>query len=709
MKVSVIVPCFNAAPTLGLCLTSLLEQSLSAHEIIVVDDASSDLSVEVAEGFGASLHQRSENGGAAAARAEGASRATGEVLAFIDADCVAPEDWLQKIVDSFCQDPELGGVGGRYTHECDGSWLGSLCAVEESYVHEVFSRHPDQATPPGGNCAYRKSVWDEGRSQRELSFFAGMGSGEDSLVGHELRQIARLRFTPELEVRHHSRGGGGYFRRHFNRGISRSTILLNQLSDAEESSLNFEAYGGWGLFLSGLLFVAGVGAGASALALGSPALLTLAAVCFVAQLLSGRDFYRFASAYTSSLSSGSRPRLGFWLALPALLVARSLCWGAGIAVATRRTLAFQLARCWNIVCSILHFWRPGRISKLFYFVTSQCNARCDFCFNLDNVVDWKKRKETELSLEEVTQIARGFGRLPYLTLSGGEPFVRQDLPGVIRAFHEHAKTQWVTIPTNAALTARTLRSVSEIMNTCPGIFLTIQVSLDSMGEDHDRSRKISGGFAKMAETLHGLSRLRKRYKNLRVQIATCYDDFNLHRQDEISDYLRKNFDYDQQMFYLIRETRVGITNDLHLLDSYLDRVQQTEAYEQGAHKQGIWHRAVRALHSMVYTDMATIKKEKKFLRPCHAIQKFATLYDDGQVTPCEILEYSELGNIRDHGYDFYQLKRAQGLDEFHKREIVDKKCNCDWMCAIPINSLYDPKIVPRTLMALARPQDAIRR
>ncbi len=364
--VSVIVPSFNAAPHLGRCLSSLRRQSPPAHESIVVDDASTDGSPEMAEELETTVVRRRQNGGAAAARADGAARATGEVLAFIDADCVAPEHWIERIVGWFKTDPRLGGLGGRYGHLPDETWLGSLCAVEESYVHHVFARHPDEAIPPGGNCAYLKRVWDAGRSQRELSFFVGMGSGEDSVVGHELRQIAKVRFTPDLEVCHQARGGRGYFRRHRNRGISRSTILLNRLSDSAESNLMFDSYGGWGLSLSGLFFVAGVGTTLLAASGGSVSLWVLAAAFFLAQALSGRDFYAFAWAYFAASPPASRPGIGFWIMLPALLLARSACWGAGAVVAIRRHLTFQLNRSWNILCSILHFWRPGRISKLFF-------------------------------------------------------------------------------------------------------------------------------------------------------------------------------------------------------------------------------------------------------------------------------------------------------------------------------------------------------
>ena len=116
---------------------------------------------------------------------------------------------------------------------------------------------------------------------------------------------------------------------------------------------------------------------------------------------------------------------------------------------------------------MVHFWRPGKISRLFYFVTSKCNARCEFCFNLDNVIDWEKRKEEELTLEEIRQIARNLKRLPYITMSGGEPFMRSDLVDILRVFHEEARTQWITIPSNGAITENTLRMTQEILTKCP--------------------------------------------------------------------------------------------------------------------------------------------------------------------------------------------------------------------------------------------------
>ena len=91
-KVSVVVPCFNSAGTLARALRSVALQSLPPLEVIVVDDASSDASADVALSWGASssvplvLVRLPHNSGPAAARNAGWARAQGEFIAFLDAD-----------------------------------------------------------------------------------------------------------------------------------------------------------------------------------------------------------------------------------------------------------------------------------------------------------------------------------------------------------------------------------------------------------------------------------------------------------------------------------------------------------------------------------------------------------------------------------------------------------------------------------------------
>ncbi|MBF9130127.1 glycosyltransferase family 2 protein [Plantactinospora sp. S1510] len=112
--VSVIVPNYNYAGALGLCLDSLREQTYPNVEIIVVDDCSTDDSVAVARSYGARVLRTPRNSGPAAARNLGAANATGEILFFVDSDVAAKPDAVANAVELLGADPEIGAICGNY-------------------------------------------------------------------------------------------------------------------------------------------------------------------------------------------------------------------------------------------------------------------------------------------------------------------------------------------------------------------------------------------------------------------------------------------------------------------------------------------------------------------------------------------------------------------------------------------------------------------
>lgn len=123
MRVSVIVPCYNAAPYLGQALGSALAQSRSPDEVIVVDDGSTDGSPEIAESFGGCVRVVSERrGNAPETRNRGAALATGEALLFLDADDVLGPWAVEALLDTLrdkggiaaCSWSRLERVGGRW-------------------------------------------------------------------------------------------------------------------------------------------------------------------------------------------------------------------------------------------------------------------------------------------------------------------------------------------------------------------------------------------------------------------------------------------------------------------------------------------------------------------------------------------------------------------------------------------------------------------
>jgi MoaA/NifB/PqqE/SkfB family radical SAM enzyme len=184
------------------------------------------------------------------------------------------------------------------------------------------------------------------------------------------------------------------------------------------------------------------------------------------------------------------------------------------------------------------------------------------------------------------------------------------------------------------------------------------------------------------------------FPNLRVQIATMYDHTNLDQIQKITKYCQENFSYDQQIFYLVRSPGdLRNSANTELVKGYLKFLKETESWEFRNRHAGLWARAVRVLQRLVYQDLQKIKLDGSYTRTCFATQKFVTLWDDGKISPCEVLEGQSLGSIRDFEYNFYRLKKEMNLNRFHQKEIVQRQCTCDWICAPPINMLYDPRTV----------------
>ena len=111
--VSVVVPAYNAEPTLAEALASALGQTVPPHEVIVVDDGSTDGTAAVAESFAPGVVLvRQENAGAGPARNRGVERATGDFFAFLDADDLWEPEKLELQLAAFDANPGLEVVFG---------------------------------------------------------------------------------------------------------------------------------------------------------------------------------------------------------------------------------------------------------------------------------------------------------------------------------------------------------------------------------------------------------------------------------------------------------------------------------------------------------------------------------------------------------------------------------------------------------------------
>src|SRR5690242_13384344 len=112
--VSVIIPNYNYARTLRMCIEAVQAQTYRPIEITVVDDCSTDDSVAIAESLGVRVSRTPGNGGVATARNVGAAAASGEVLLFLDSDIALEPTAVERAVERLLADPEAGAVCGVY-------------------------------------------------------------------------------------------------------------------------------------------------------------------------------------------------------------------------------------------------------------------------------------------------------------------------------------------------------------------------------------------------------------------------------------------------------------------------------------------------------------------------------------------------------------------------------------------------------------------
>jgi glycosyltransferase involved in cell wall biosynthesis len=112
--VSVIIPSYNTAKTIGLCIESVLGQTYTPIEVIVVDDASTDGTPEIARRYGCTVISQPRNLGPATARNRGIEASGGSILFFLDADVALAPDAIEQTVRIFQENPSYGGVWGIY-------------------------------------------------------------------------------------------------------------------------------------------------------------------------------------------------------------------------------------------------------------------------------------------------------------------------------------------------------------------------------------------------------------------------------------------------------------------------------------------------------------------------------------------------------------------------------------------------------------------
>lgn len=151
--------------------------------------------------------------------------------------------------------------------------------------------------------------------------------------------------------------------------------------------------------------------------------------------------------------------------------------------------------------------KKTRLKEAVIAITYKCNSFCQMC----NI--WKiKEHPGEL-------VAQDFLNLPMnlkdINISGGEPFLRKDLKEIIIVIKERCPSAKIIISSNGFATNIIISQMQEIIEIMPNI--GVAISIDGIGEVHNKIRGIAGGYEKALKTIYGLKKIG--VKNLKISFT----------------------------------------------------------------------------------------------------------------------------------------------------------------------------------------------
>lgn len=309
-----------------------------------------------------------------------------------------------------------------------------------------------------------------------------------------------------------------------------------------------------------------------------------------------------------------------------------------------------------------------------------CNSRCKTC----NI--WKKEARN-MSVSEIEYLFSKIGKAPYwITLSGGEPFLREDIVDICKVIYRHSKPAIINIPTNGLLTNRIVEALKQITSQCPRTQFIINLSIDGIEEQHDRIRQVPGNYDKAMKTFEKLLQLKQ--DNLTVGIHTVISKYNVNDFVAIANTMlaKKPDSYITEIAeerHELDTINAEITPDLISYRSAIDFL--IHRIKNGNFK-GM-NKITQAFRIEYYNLVKTILRDKTQVIPCYAGIASAQISPDGEVWSC-CIKAESLGNLRDNDYDFRKIWFSRQADQ-ERKSIKNKECYCPLANASYTNMLMD--------------------
>jgi len=336
---------------------------------------------------------------------------------------------------------------------------------------------------------------------------------------------------------------------------------------------------------------------------------------------------------------------------------------------------------------------------LVFFVTKNCTAQCRHC-----LLGERSCSENEFTVEEVMQTVQHMDPLLFLLVTGGDPYIRDDIADIIEVFYRKPGFRNLGMPSNGFLTDKIVENTEQILVNCPGIDFAVDISIDGVGEDHDEIRGVPGLFDKAVETYKRLEKLKKRYNNFNLNVAVTVSYFNHAKLDGLYEFLTGELGVENINHLLCR----GNPRDPKALDvdmgNYTKFSNRLDADLKGRMLSGYsgypFADMINAMKMVRQRLIKRITAQQRFFVPCYAAKLGAILYPDGSLAPCE-LRSEILGNLRTENYDFRSIILSEHAAKI-RSAIKQEKCFCTYECFLTNAVMFNPVMLLSVMIETVR-------
>ncbi len=354
----------------------------------------------------------------------------------------------------------------------------------------------------------------------------------------------------------------------------------------------------------------------------------------------------------------------------------------------------------------MHLGEPGLLRKvfrkrglegMFLFVTSRCNSKCRTCFYHKEL-----NSGNDLSFDEIRTVSRTSPRFDKLWLSGGEPFMRDDLVDVIKLFYENNGVTVINLPTNGTLTDRIEIGMARLLAECPGLTVHLNFSLDGIGKIHDGIRGIPGNFKKTVKTMEIMSGKYRGNPRVLINAVTVITPEGYDGAFDLGSYLLKKNMVATHVFEVVRgDPRDPSTRSLTPAQIKAFRKNVMPLFDAQAENlfrefTGLKKKFAR-LFFLGFIKFMNDLQDKNYTGPhpwgmtCTAGKTTVVIDHNGNFRSCEMRP--PIGNLKDYGFDMNAVMNSDAM----KKEIREigggaaANCWCTHGCWIMSSLKFSPR------------------